>query len=127
MSVLNLLTKGKLERERTVRKKVAVAVTVDVALGAVAGVLMAPKAGRKTREELLKSFREFPDKAKEFSDKAQEMIIEGKGITEETRKLMSGVSEKMAEVTDEVKEESHFKKPSDITEEQVDSFKKKLK
>jgi len=69
---MDLLQKGKFERETNVRKKVAIGTMVGVTVGAVAGVLLAPKAGKKTRDDLMKNIQELPDKAKELSDKTQE-------------------------------------------------------
>ena len=69
-------------------------------LGAVAGVLLAPKAGKETRGDLLKNIHELPDKARALSDKTQEMMKEAKEIiTEKTRKVMYDVKEKGSDIT----------------------------
>ena len=128
MSLKDLLPKVKLERESEVRKKVAIGATIGLTVGAVAGVLLAPKAGKETREDILQNLNELPDKAKELSDKVQVMMGEVKDeITEETQKIVSGVKEKVSDIEDEMAEDSRFQKPTEITGEQVDAFKKKLK
>ena len=128
MSLKDLLPKVKLERESEVRKKVAIGTTIGLTVGAVAGVLLAPKAGRETREDILQNLNELPDKAKELSDKVQVMMGEVKDeITEETQKLMSEVKEVSSDIKNEIQDDPRFQKLTEITEEQVDAFKKKLK
>jgi len=128
MSLKDLLPKVKLERESEVRKKVAIGATIGLTVGAVAGVLLAPKAGRKTREDILQNLNELPDKAKELSDKVQVMMGEVKDeITEETQKLMGEVKEVSSDIKNEIQDDPRFQKLTEITEEQVDAFKKKLK
>lgn len=88
MSLMDLLPKVKLEREGEVRKKVAIGATIGLIVGAVAGVLLAPKAGKETRDDLAKTIHELPDKAQELSDKAHKVVAEATGkITEETQKI----------------------------------------
>ena len=128
MSLKDLLPKVKLERESEVRKKVAIGATIGLTVGAVAGVLLAPKAGKETREDILQNLNELPDKAKELSDKVQVMMGEVKDeITEETQKLMGEVKEVSSDIKNEMQDDPRFQKPTEITEEQVDAFKKKLK
>ena len=127
MSLMDLLQKGKLERKSDVRKKVAIAATAGVAVGAFAGVLLAPKAGRETREDIMQNLNDLPDKAKALSDKVQVMMDEVKDeITEETQKFMGEVKEVSSDIKNEMQDDSRFQKPSEITEEQVKAFKKKL-
>ena len=127
MSLKDLLPKVKLERESEVRKKVAIGATIGLTVGAVAGVLLAPKAGKETREDILQNLNELPDKAKELSDKVQVMMGEVKDeITEETQKLMGEVKEVSSDIKNEMQDDPRFQKPTEITEEQVKAFKKKL-
>jgi len=96
MSLMDLLPKVKLERESDVRKKVAIGATVGLTVGAVAGVLLAPKAGKETREELVKTLHELPDKAKALHVKAHKVVEEAtEKITEETHKILCGEKEKL--------------------------------
>lgn len=128
MCLLCELLKGKMERRGCVRRKMAVAATIGAAVGVVAGVLLAPKAGKETREELIKDIKELPDKAKELSEKTYEKLEEVKEkIADETHKMLGGVKETVSEAEDAIDEDSRFKKPSEITEEEVDAFKNKLK
>jgi len=69
MSLKDLLPPSRWEREKKVRKQVAVGATVGLTVGAVAGVLLAPKAGKEIREELVKNIQELPVKVKELSAK----------------------------------------------------------
>src|SRR5665647_175192 len=117
MSLKDLLPKVKLERESEVRKKVAIGATIGLTVGAVAGVLLAPKAGRKTREDILQNLNELPDKAKELSDKVQVMMGEVKDeITEETQKLMGEVKEVSSDIKNEMRDDPRFQKLTEITE-----------
>ena len=128
MSLKDLFPTSRWEREKKERKQVAIGATIGLTVGAVAGVLLAPKAGKETREDLAKSIQELPEKAKELSVKTQGILSEAKEkIAEETHKIMSGSMEKASEIKDELAEDSHFQKPTDITEEQVNAFKTKLK
>src|SRR5664280_475108 len=106
MSLMDLLPKVKLERESEVRKKVAIGATVGLTVGAVAGVLLAPKAGKETRDELMKTIHELPEKAKPFSDKARKVVEETTGkIIDETHKIMSGEKETLAGLYNSVRPE----------------------
>lgn len=71
MSLKDLLPPSRWEREKKVRKQVAVGATVGLTVGAVAGVLLAPKAGKEIREELVKNIQKLPVKAKELSAKTR--------------------------------------------------------
>jgi gas vesicle protein len=125
---MGLFTESKREHKKDIRKKVTVAATIGVAVGAVAGVLLAPHSGKETRNDLMTNIQELPDKAKELSDKAQKKMSEvTEKITEETHKIMCGVKEVNADIQNEMHADSHLKKPIEISEEQVDAFKKKLK
>lgn len=128
MSLMDLVSKVKLERKSNLRKKVAIGTTIGVAVGAVAGVMLAPKTGKETRDDLAKNIQELPDKTKELFNETQELVGEVKEkIIEKAHKIMSGVKEVSSDIKNEMHEASHFKKPIEITEEQVDAFKKKLK
>jgi len=115
MSVLDLLPKIKLEHEGEVRKKVAIGTAIGLTVGAVAGVLLAPKAGKETRDDLAKTIDELPGKVKEFSDRAHKMGGEAAGeIFEETlagfnedilkgqwHELKGGIKAKWGKLTDD--------------------------
>lgn len=58
MTLMDLLPRVKLEREGDVRKKVAIGATIGLTVGAVAGVLLAPKVCKENlsgmNEDILK-------------------------------------------------------------------------
>lgn len=94
MSFMDLLPKSNAERKRNAREKTAVAAAIGVTVGAVAGILLAPKAGRETRAELAANFQELPEKVRELSDKTKELAGEAKGkITAKIKKDLCGVQE----------------------------------
>ena len=94
MSLKDLLPTGRWEREKLARRKIAIGAAVGLTVGAVAGVLLAPKTGKETREELVKNIQELPDKAKRLSEKTHAVMDEIKEeVTEETHKIMDGVKE----------------------------------
>lgn len=128
MSLMELLPKTKMERQRIERNNVAMGAAVGVAVGAVAGVLLAPKAGKLIRQELAADIHELPERAKAVSIKTQQILGEAKEkITAETKKIMSGTKEQIADISDEVQAKEKFQKLDEITEEQVIAFKHKLK
>lgn len=127
MTIMDLLPISKMESKKNARKKVAIAAAVGATAGVVAGILLAPKAGKETRDELMNNIQELPDKAKALSDKTQELIGEAKDkIAEETHKILCGAKEASSDMKKEQHEDSQFQKPTEITEEQIAVFKKKL-
>lgn len=79
--------------------------------GAVAGILLAPKSGKETREDIARAFEEYRDKIK--------AILEEKGIKlnkEEFEKFVAAVKEKLG---------SHFTEADveDAVEDAVDDLK----
>ena len=105
MSILDVLPKVKLERESEVRKKVAIGAAIGLTVGTVAGVLLAPKVGKKPQEAM-----------QEVTEK----------ITEETHKIMRSEDPKSSGANNEQHVDSHFKKITEITTDEVDAFKKNL-
>ena len=94
MSLMDLLPKSNAERKRNAREKTAVAAAIGVGVGAVAGILLAPKAGKETRAELAANFQELPGKVRELSDKTKELAGEAKGkITAKIKKDLCGSQE----------------------------------
>ena len=113
MCLLCTLLRGRMERKHDVCKKVAIAATVGMTVGIVTGILLAPKAGKETREELLKKIQELPDKAKGLSEKTQEKLGEVKErITEETQKIVSGEKETLLDIDKDLYNELH---PKELT------------
>ena len=128
MSIKNLLPRVKLERASEIRKKVAIGATIGLTVGAVAGVLLAPKAGKDNRKDLMKTIHELPAKVKPVSDKAQEKIRETKEkITGKTHKFMGDAKEKGSGINTEVHDDMYFKKLTAKAEEAADAFQRDRK
>jgi gas vesicle protein len=92
MSIFDLIEKGKKSREKKARvktiKNTAIGAAIGVTVGAAAGVLLAPKSGKETREDIAVTARELPEKAKEFVEKAQEKIEEAKAKLQDKKAEM---------------------------------------
>ncbi|MDU4959488.1 MAG: YtxH domain-containing protein [Sporomusaceae bacterium] len=82
MSILGIIEKTKRAKEKKARKKVLAGVAVGAVVGAAAGVLLAPKSGKETREELVSAAKQLPDKAKEIAEL-------GKAKLEEVNKCLT--------------------------------------
>lgn len=86
MAILEVFEKAKKHRKAAEQKKalknVAVGAAIGATVGAVAGVLLAPKSGKETREELASAAHEAVEKAKvkieEVKEKAEEVVEEVK-------------------------------------------------
>ena len=63
--IADRLRQTKIDREKTLRRKKVGILALGVTIGAVAGVLLAPKAGKKTREDLSQRGSEAWEKIKE--------------------------------------------------------------
>lgn len=78
MSLIHLIeeaTKSSQKRRNAeMIKDVAIATALGITVGAAAGVLLAPKAGKETREELVKAARELPAKVKEAVERKEVSI-----------------------------------------------------
>ncbi len=78
--MLNYFEKKKEKQERKekgeVAKKVVKGSVVAAALGAAAGVLLAPKSGKETREEISKKTDEVVTSAKELTEKVTSEVKE---------------------------------------------------
>ncbi|SFL75829.1 YtxH domain-containing protein [Pelosinus propionicus] len=106
MSILDLLQKGKRNREKRVRQKVAIGATLGMTIGAVAGVLLAPKAGKETRAGLAKNAKNVTETIKEISAKTQDLVAETKGrLSEKSHDIMSDVKEKISDIKKEKNED----------------------
>ena len=117
MCLLCLLLEGKIERKCVVRKKMAVAATIGAVVGGFAGVLLAPKAGKETRKDIVKNIKEMTKKVKELAKKDLEKLeVMEEIIKAETHKIVSEVKETVSDIEDAANDSPHF-----------ESFKKKLK
>ena len=89
MSIMNLIEKGKKivnkRQEEKALKNKAIGATLGLAVGAVAGVLLSPKSGKETREDIANTAKEVPIKAKEIIEMAKEKVEEAKEKLKETK------------------------------------------
>lgn len=75
--------------------KILTAAAVGLAAGAVAGLLMAPRSGKETRNLLKKKGEQAADKVKESFEKGRRQVVDLKGKAEER---MRDVNQKVSEV-----------------------------
>lgn len=89
MSIRDIIKNTKQSREKKARKKVLAGLAVGAVVGAAAGVLLAPKSGKETREDIANAAKQLPDKAKELAEagkarlqEVNQCLKEGKAVTE---------------------------------------------
>ena len=82
MSIMNLIEKGKKSlnkrQEQRSAKDKGIGAAIGLAVGAVAGVLLSPKSGQETRENLAASAKDLSEKAKDVLERAKEKVEEAK-------------------------------------------------
>lgn len=104
MSIFDFIEKRKRNREKKAReqavKNTAIGAAVGLTVGAAAGILLAPKSGKESREDISKAVKELPDKAKEFIEKAQDRIEEFKGKRNGNKNEVCTTTEATAAVED---------------------------
>ena len=111
MSLKDLVPTGRWERERMARRKIAIGAAIGLTVGAVAGVLLAPKTGKETREDIVKTIQELPEKAKKLSEKTQTVMGEIKEeITEKTDEIMDEAKEAVSDTKDYMHDAARVKK-----------------
>ena len=89
--IADRLRQTKIDREKTLRRKKVGILALGVTIGAVAGVLFAPKTGKETREDLSQRGCEAWEKIKE-------------NASHTGRRLVSAVEEKSSSVRKAAKE-----------------------
>jgi len=70
-------------RDRSHAPEIMITLMLGLAVGFVAGILIAPKSGRETRKELIEKGGEFAEKTKEGFETARAKLAEVKGMGEE--------------------------------------------
>jgi gas vesicle protein len=65
---------GNHDEERGVMLSVLAGIGIGVLVGAVAGLLLAPKSGQETRDELGKSLNELSDKVTELGKSVKQQV-----------------------------------------------------
>ena len=97
MSIMDLIEKGKNAVNKRHSKKglndTMIGATLGFATGVVTGVLLAPKSGRETREDITNATKQLPVKAKEVLGKAKEKVKETKEKLKETKTEFSEKTE----------------------------------
>jgi gas vesicle protein len=79
------------DEEKSVLVSVLAGIGIGVLVGAVAGLLLAPKSGEETREDLSKSLGDLSDKVSELGRTVSQKVT---GVVERTR---SQVVQKLGE------------------------------
>lgn len=67
-----------MERKKDIVKKAAIGSAIGTAVGALAGVLLAPKSGKDTRNDIANKSKECVEATKEKADKVKEKACEVK-------------------------------------------------
>ena len=70
-------------RGRSYASEVMITLALGLAVGFVAGIMIAPKSGKETRKELIEKGEEFAEKTKEGFEVAKVKLAEVKGMGEE--------------------------------------------
>ncbi len=81
--------------DRGVLFSVLAGIGIGVLVGAAAGLLLAPKSGEETRDDLIKTMNELSDKVNELG---QNM---GQKVTAASEKLRAQMAQKLGETSDE--------------------------
>lgn len=110
MAIRDYFENVRKERERAEKRdsavKIAYGLTIGAALGAIGGLLLAPKSGKETREELATKAKETADSTKETLAEKKEALAEKKG---ELKERYEEIKEKRAageEAPEEVEDTS---------------------
>ena len=94
---MDLIEKGKnAVNKRQSKKKLndtMIGVTLGFAVGVLGGVLLAPKSGRETREDIINAAKQLPVKAKRVLAKGKEKVKETKEKLKETKAKFSEKTE----------------------------------
>ena len=94
MNIYDLINKKKRKQKAKAVKTAALSAAIGVTAGAAAGVLLAPKSGKETREDIVNKSVEAKDKLVEKT-KATKAAISTK--VSEGKKDVSAAKEKIAE------------------------------
>ncbi len=82
-------------------QKTLISLVAGLALGAVAGVMLAPASGEKTRKKLMKKAEGLRDDLTDLVDKGQSMLKDAKG---EAKKAAAQASKSVHDTMDEAKD-----------------------
>ena len=70
-------------RGKSHASEIMITLTLGLAVGFLAGILLAPKSGKETRKELIEKGEEFAEKTKEGFEVAKVKLAEVKGMGED--------------------------------------------
>lgn len=74
MSILHIIEKSRKKRENRLRRKVLAGIVLGAAAGLAAGILLAPKSGKETRQDFSEAISRLPDKLKEAGKLGSEKL-----------------------------------------------------
>lgn len=99
MPIKNLFEKSRKEKERKAKKetakKVVVGTAIGTAVGAVSGLLFAPKSGKETRDDIARKTKETTDAVKvTIKDSAQVLMEKGEKIGKNIKDKIEEVKSK---------------------------------
>ncbi len=81
-------------RGKSHASEIMITLTLGLAVGFLAGILLAPKSGKETRKDLIEKGEEFAEKAKEGFEATRVKFAEVKGMGEDFLEKSKDVFEK---------------------------------
>jgi len=104
--IIDLVQQARIDREKTLRRKkagmLALGVTIGSTVGAVAGVLLAPRAGKETREDLSRRGSEAWGKIKENASDTGHRIVSA--VEEKTSRVRTAAEKHVDAAKEAVQE-----------------------
>lgn len=108
MALFNLIEKKRKERKRKIVKAATVSTVVGGTLGVLSGVLLAPKSGKETRNDIKEKVDEVKSITIEQTKNLKSNVVEAKSkIKEYLKDKKDGVKEEAVEEVVEDIEESN--------------------
>lgn len=107
--------KARMEAAKKTAKHVAIGLGVGVALGAVAGVLLAPKSGKETREDIATGTKDVIEQVKDQVEDAGLQLkreFNATDVARDAKAVTKKVEAKADEVKTKIKKEVAGKKPT---------------
>jgi len=93
---------------RITAKNVAIGLGVGAALGMVAGMLLAPKSGKKMREDIAAGSREVMEQVKDQVEEVSKILkreLDDEEISKDVKAVSKKAGEKVKEVKTKIKKE----------------------
>lgn len=114
MKLIDLLNERKRKAQRQEKVDTAKKIALGTVLGAITGILFAPKSGKETRGDITKKTKEATDTAKKSVKDSVESIIDAKD------KIRGEIKEKVKEFKERDMIEVKIKKVESDREPEVD-------